>query len=386
MEKATESKMLSILSKAKNVLLLEPSTGRYPPLALAKISTFVRRHGGIPEFSSVFSSSRQKYDLVTMTTLFTYDSASYRTEIAYAGECFGDKIPVLVGGVCASLAPKSIKPERKPFGNADIRVFAGFSPELDSCIPDQSIDWGDRGWWGEHSYAFTSRGCPNRCPYCAVPRLERTSAGVEVVPNWREHLPRKTCVIMDNNVTSAPGDHLAEVVDFLVENEKTVIFENGIDCKHVDTKVAKMLGNVKWAGNGLRIAFDRIEEDGVFQSAIQCLLDHGVGNRKIMSYVLFNFIDTPKDAEYRLLECARMGVQPYPQKFVPLNRLDRKKPYVGKHWTKKLGDVFAHYGIMGKFRVKGSKTQFVSFRDFVQRDDVKKRFNLQTEDLNALGF
>jgi len=45
----------------------------------------------------------------------------------------------------------------------------------------------------------------------------------------------------------------------------------------------------------MRLAFDRIEEDGIFQHAINMLKDNGVPRNAIMSYCLFNFMDTPQD-------------------------------------------------------------------------------------------
>lgn len=377
-----EKDMLSMLLGAKRVLLLEPTVGTYLPLGLAKIATFVRKNGGQVEYGK----SSGDYDLVAVSTLFTYDAETYRKAIAEVGSL--TDTPIIVGGICASLSPRLLEPLGTGFFRVDnMLLFQGFSPVLDQCVPDYSIDWGKRDGWEKYSYSFTTRGCPNHCGYCAVPKLEKTGGSVLITPNWRDHIvaDRRTCVVMDNNITAAPGNHMEDVVNLLVDREKTVIFENGIDCKHVTPAVAKLLGKVNWAGNGLRIAFDRIEEDGVFQKAVQTLLDHGVGRRKIMSYVLFNFNDTPKDAEYRLLECAKLGVQPYPQRFSPLGQETKGNVYVGKHWTKRLGIAFQHFGIMGKFRVKGTRERLVTFMDFAHLPNIREKFKLSVRDLDALS-
>jgi hypothetical protein len=266
--------------------------------------------------------------------------------------------------------------------NCEQYVFQGFSPALDQCVPDYSLDWGERGGWEKWGYAITTRGCVNRCGYCAVPRLENVSGGgIEIVPNWKEQIvPSRSCVLLDNNITASLGSHLEDVVKAFGKTK--ALWDNGIDCKHVDHAIAALLGKVNWAKRGLRIAFDRIKEDGVFQFAVRLLIEHGVNPWQIMAYLLYNYEDTPQEAEYRLLECARFGIQPYPLRFIPLNQESRKIIFVGRHWTKNLGMAFQHYGIMGKFR---GQNKLTTFGEFVQKPDVRARFDLSEADLDAYG-
>jgi hypothetical protein len=380
MKKINEPEMLGLLTKAKNVLLVEPCESRYIPLGLAKIATFVQKNGGRVEFNVPCKD----HDLVAFSTLFTYDSEVYRDALA-AIRATTDA-PILIGGVCASLAPKLLEGQVSMFDPGEQYIFGGSSPVLDQCVPDYSLPWGDRDGWGNKSYTFTSRGCVNRCAYCAVPRIEKVNGGVGLwtVPNWREHIvPDRPCVLLDNNITTT-GDHFAEVVEVMTSLKKPIIWENGIDCKHVSPEQATLLAQIKWAGNGLRIAFDRISEDGIFQNTVKMLMEHGIYHRKIMSYVLYNFTDTPAEAEYRLMECVKLGIQPYPQRYVPLMQPNRNNIYVGKHWTKRLGIAFQHFGIMGKFRVKGTWKKFVTFSEFAQRSDIRLKFKLADEDLALL--
>ena len=55
-----------------------------------------------------------------------------------------------------------------------------------------------------------------------------------------------------------------------------------------------------------------------------------------MVYVLFNFKDKPFEAEYRMRECLRLGVNLYPTQYVPLDKKTKSNTYIGKFWTKKL--------------------------------------------------
>jgi hypothetical protein len=104
--------------------------------------------------------------------------------------------------------------------------------------------------------------------------------------------------------------------------------------------------------SGLRLAFDRISDDVVFQKAIKRLLDAGVRKHNIMAYILFNFLDTPKEAIYRANECVKLGIHPYPQMYTPLNKKDRKDTFIGKHWTKNLAGAFRFFYLMAGYYKK----------------------------------
>lgn len=119
--------------------------------------------------------------------------------------------------------------------------------------------------------------------------------------------------------------------------------DGGLDCKWIDEKKAREFGKLKYVRSGLRIAFDRIEEDGLFQSAVKLLIKYGVPRAQILAFVLFNFMDTPQEAHYRMKECKKLGIRFYPEMYRPLNMLSLRDPYVGRHWTLKLVNLFRYY-------------------------------------------
>ena len=107
MLEVNEKEMLEILSRSKNVFLLEPDYDRkYPPLGLAKISNLVKARGGRVQFGRSYSGRKgeEEHDLICMTTLFTYDSKKCRKAIIdVRGQT---SAPLLIGGICATLAPR----------------------------------------------------------------------------------------------------------------------------------------------------------------------------------------------------------------------------------------------------------------------------------------
>jgi hypothetical protein len=359
MPELSEAGLEEVLAGTRRALLVEPNYKRkYIPLGLAKIATRIGREKA--EFCRHYEDIGQ--DVTYVTSLFTYDIEElYCVLDAYAFIGRGEK--VVVGGVAASLMSEEIL-RRYPA----VHVFRGCTDLLDECVPCYDIDYGVDEKWLDFSFTFTSRGCPNRCAYCAVHRIETDH---HVIRNWREHIVpgKKVAMISDNNLSSHPG-HMMEVLQHLGRTRTPVVFDNGFDCKLVTEEMAAALAGVRFHDSGLRFAFDRIEEDGTFQAAIEKVKKAGVPASKIMAYVLYNFNDYPSDADYRMRECVRLGIRPYPQRYVPLNKVSRGNTFVGRHWTEPLARSFRYYWLMAGFYTK------MTFREFVDR----YRWGKMTED------
>lgn len=370
-----ETEAIALIKSAKKIVLLEPQYKRkYLPLGLAKIATLAKRNGSEVLFQRNYSPRNE--DLVCITSLFTYDS--FEVLDAIRGIRFvNPKVKVLVGGVYASLMPEEILKRYD-----DVEVFQGYSKELDLCPPDYSIDWHIEEPWGDFSFVFTTRGCPNKCAYCSVWRIEPE---IWVNPNWKEHIDKEKPFVMisDNNLSAQPMSHIEDICQYLIDNNKSVVFDNGFDCKHITPELAKLMGKLKFGRNGMRLAFDRIEEDGMFQKAVQLLIDSGVSKSNIMAYALFNFTDTPQEADYRMRECVKLGIRPYPQQYTPLNKTNRDETYIGKYWTKQLLRAFRFFWLMQGYFVN---TTFEKFAQQNSAEMIKHRFLLDENDWKAFYY
>ena len=369
----TENQMMddfSSLGTGKSVLLIEPPHNRkYLPLGLAKISTLLRAQGADIRFSRYYDGERADY--ICVSSLFTYDM-SHLTSVVKHIRKYEKNVPVLLGGVCATLNTAFL--ENRLSAGAGVRIFEGYSCTLDRQVPDYSLNWDMKDGWDNFSFVFTSRGCPNNCGYCVVPKIEPRRWENEL---WYDHIqPEKPFVmISDNNLSACSAEHFNGVCDRLSfkKSGKYVVFDNGFDPKHIDKDVAVMLSRIKYMGNGLRTAFDRISECDAFQYAMLMLTEAGICCKgTVMAYVLFNFNDTPKGAEYRAERCIAFGVKPYPQRYVPLHWMSRTKRHVGRHWTDKLAKAFSYYYNTGR-RWGGSF-------DLYMRGDGTKQWGLTEED------
>ena len=82
---------------------------------------------------------------------------------------------------------------------------------------------------------FTTRGCPNGCSFCAVPKLE---GDLTEIQNFRP-----APVICDNNLLAASRKHIRHVVDKL-KVFPLVDFNQGLEAGRFTPEIADMLGEL----------------------------------------------------------------------------------------------------------------------------------------------
>lgn len=208
--------------------------------------------------------------------------------------------PVMIGG------PGTMKPTECP----------GFSPLL----------------FHNPAATFTTRGCPNRCQFCAVPILE---------PEFKE-IPdfRPAPVICDNNLLAASRKHLERVVD----REKVfrlVDFNQGLEARKFTPEVADLLGQLRCR---VRFSFDWIEAEAEVKRAVDLCRERTT--KDIGIYVLIGFNDTPEEARYKLETVRSWGIRPNPMRYQPLDAV-KKNAYVAPGWTElELARMVDYYSLL----------------------------------------
>lgn len=198
--------------------------------------------------------------------------------------------------------------------------------------------------------AYATRGCPNRCKFCAVHKIEpefchyfsiqRQIKGIEDVYGGKQDL-----ILLDNNVLASNSFPriIKDICSLGFERGakhagkmRYVDFNQGVDVRELDEEKMDLLSRT--AIRPLRIAFDHMSMKDLYISRIRLAAKYGILN--LSNYVLFNYTDTPEDFYQRLrINCElneELGTKIYsfPMKYIPLKSKNRS--YVGGNWNKKL--------------------------------------------------
>lgn len=213
------------------VLLVEPNyKNKYPPMGLMKISTYHKMLGDEVRFVKGVDPNIDAavWDRIYITTLFTFDFSISAETILHYMRLVDDVSSLYVGGIMASLMPESIV---EATGIDRSHILTGLFTDTSAVGDNNDInvdqlpldydileDVNYKYPAGDNYFAYTTRGCPNHCSFCAVPILE---PNFHVTNNIVEQIkvidqkygPKQHLLLLDNNVLNTPN--LESLVDDL---------------------------------------------------------------------------------------------------------------------------------------------------------------------------
>lgn len=168
---------------------------------------------------------------------------------------------------------------------------------------------------------FTTRGCPRKCAFCAVPKIEG---------KFRELKNFKAApIVCDNNILASSKEHFQKVIKSL-KPFPFVDFNQGLDARLFNKRHAFLLSTLNAAK--VRFSFDNVDQEIKLADAVGTARE--VGLKDISVYVMIGFDDSPDDARYRLELVRSWGIRPWPMRYQPLDTFD-KNNYVAPGWTQK---------------------------------------------------
>lgn len=232
-----------------NIGLIDVDNTRFPNLALGKIAAYHRSLGDVVEWADPMFG---RYDRVYASKVFVFtpDFTEYY-------DC-----EVVKGGTGYDI--HSVLPD-----------------EIDRLQPDYSI-YPDID--SKTAYGFLTRGCPNKCKWCCVPRKEgniRPYMDVEEIAiDGRNKL-----ILMDNNILAC--DYGLEQIEKIIRLGYRVDFNQALDARLVTEEIAAMLAKVHWLCP-IRFGCDTPQQIGECEQVMKMIDSHCDTPKSYLMYAMIN--------------------------------------------------------------------------------------------------
>lgn len=181
------------------------------------------------------------------------------------------------------------------------------------------------GMYLKKGYIITSRGCPNNCWFCDVPKRE---GNIRELPITEGHN------LLDSNILACSTDHIRKVFKMMKQQPKKAQLTGGLEAKILTHEHVSLLWELR--PEQMFFAYDTPDDlEPLMEAGIK--LRYADFTRKhLRCYVLIGYPrDTIKDAKRRLIEAWSAG-------FMPMAML----------WKNKNGDTDSEWGIFQRTWVR----------------------------------
>lgn len=264
-------------------------------------------------------------DLICVTSIFTYWSKYVKNAVQYFKHKYPN-VPVIVGGIYASLMPKHCK----DYTGCD-DVILGTIDEAEKVKP--AYDLVDVNYQIIH----TTRGCIRQCGFCGTYIIE---------PEWKckksikDEIFKKKIIFYDNNLLANP--YIDNILDELIELRKQhktnyIESQSGFDGR-ILLKHPHLAKKLKDAGfKSPKIAWDhQLKQARFIKKQIDILVDGGYQAKDISIFMIYNYELDYEEMEKKRVCCAKWGVQITDCRYRPLNQtFDEYSPSKHKGQTSK---------------------------------------------------
>ena len=229
----------------------------YPNLALCKIAAYHKAKGDNVEWADMFGD----YDILYKSKIFNFssdDNYAYRAKT------------IIKGGTGYDI--HSQLPEEIDRMRPDYSIYP--------TVPDDT------------AYGFLTRGCPNKCKWCVVPRKEGAIRPYMDIDEIATPTRRKI-VLMDNNILAA-GDYCLEQFHKILDKGYVVDFNQALDARLLTDEYARLLAKMKFIERRIRFGCDTHKQIGECERAISLINSYGYKGQ----YFLYTMLNDDFDECY----------------------------------------------------------------------------------------
>ena len=271
--------LMSSREYAMRVALHDSDETNFPNLALMKLSAWHKAQGD--EVSWFAPDKKLRYDRVYSSKVFTF-------------------------------TPEQILPSGAIKGGTGYGMYLNLPDEIEHICPDYQLYRHKLMLKGrvnklfDCSMGFLTRGCPNDCPWCIVPKKE---GGIRAHADIEEFCRHRHVILMDNNVLA--HDHGIKQIEKISRLGLRVDFNQGLDARRIDFSIASRLAALSWF-KPLRLACDRNEQMPVVEKTVRILRSAGVKPQRYFCYVLVTDVE---EALERVKFLRSLNVDPFAQAY-----------------------------------------------------------------------
>lgn len=264
-------------------------TGRFPNIALMKISAWHKRNGDAVEWYDPMFAGH--FDTVYLSKVFSF-TPDYEFPID------ADEIIKGGSGYCISLENgKEIFDESK---NTNLPY------EIEHIYPDYSIY---PELTQDTAFGFLTRGCPRGCDFCIVGKKEgRCSVKVaDLSEFWNG---QRKIVLCDPNILACKD--WRELLQQLIDSGAEIDFNQGLDIRLMTEEKARLLNQIKI--KEIHFAWDRYQDKEKILPKLKLfasITKHSPNAHKAIVYTIVNFDTTIEQDLERIYTLRDLGYWPY---------------------------------------------------------------------------
>ena len=277
--------------------------GKFPNLALMKISHFHKRAGDEVVFSEKISRDifEGKFDRIYASSIFKFSDPARQILLREYPDA-------IVGGTGTD-------------NNLTVEKF--FSVD--------EYEHYDYGIYPDFKFSigFTQRGCRLSCKFCVVPKKEGSVRSVSSLEGiWRKGYPKKI-ILLDNDFFGQ--ENWREVCREAIDGNFSLCLSQGINLRKLTDENSHYLAKMKIYDNEFKkrriyTAWDNLKDETIFFEGLKKLSCAGINLKTVMVYMLIGYDknETFERIMYRFLKMVESGVMPYPMPFDQKNKLHKK--------------------------------------------------------------
>lgn len=268
---------------------------KMPNLALMKASTWHKGRGDTVKLG--YEPLFDHPDLCYVSKMFDFTS-----EPEYLPDC-----EIVRGGPGYSLSA------RMPFDDG---------VTYDRIMPDYGL-YAERYPNANYALGRFTRGCPNRCPWCVVPKMDGNA--VRHVADLQDFWCGQEVVrLLDDNIMADEDEFVTDCKQ-LHDAGVRVIWE-ALDIRRVTARSAAALASVRQEKR-IHFAWDGPAQDAYIKSGIETLSGAGIKPYRLMFYVLVGFGTTPEYDMHRIMTLHGLGANPF---VMPFDRSDTYQHHLAR--------------------------------------------------------